>query len=209
MRLPGEAEEEFVLIQPYLAQGRDNMVAWLAGRGDGDNLNELFAVRFPTNQLVLGPAQAQARIEQDDLHLRVHHPAQRAGTRVIRGNLQVLPIANSILYVEPLFLQADNAEIPELARVALVLGEQTAFDRTFAGALGQLLGIDVPDSIVDAEEGPISVEDPVHRRRRRRPVDPDDPRRPGAMPPADAGWRSRELLEQALAAFARGRGRAA
>ena len=66
MRLPGEETEEFVLIQPYLARGRENMVAWLAGRSDGENLNELFAVRFPTDSQVLGPLQAQARIEQDD-----------------------------------------------------------------------------------------------------------------------------------------------
>ncbi|WP_052664080.1 UPF0182 family protein [Nitriliruptor alkaliphilus] len=202
MRLPGETEEEFVLIQPYLAQGRQNMVSWLAGRGDGDNLNELFSVRFPSNQLVLGPAQAQARIEQDDLISEYITLRQRAGTQVIRGNLQVLPIANSILYVEPLFLQADQAQIPELARVALVLGERTAFDRTFAGALGQLLGIDVPDSIVDAEEGPISVEDPTGDAD--TPVDPDQtPAEDEDPDPGPQAGTSRELLEQALAAFAR------
>jgi uncharacterized protein len=66
MKLPGEETEEFVLIQPYLARNRPNMVSWLAGRSDGDNLNELLQVRFPSDQQVLGPAQAQARIEQDD-----------------------------------------------------------------------------------------------------------------------------------------------
>jgi uncharacterized protein len=201
MKLPGEAEEEFVLIQPYLAQGRENMVAWLAGRGDGENLNELFAVQFPSDRLVLGPAQAQARIEQDDLIAEYITLRQRQNTRVIRGNLQVLPIANSILYVEPLFLQSDNANIPELARVALVLGERTAFDRTFAGALGQLLGIDVPDSIVDAEEGPISVADPLGEED--TPADPDDPGAEPQEPDEPAAGTSRELLEQALAAFAR------
>jgi uncharacterized protein len=130
---------------------------------------------------------------------------------VIRGNLQVLPVADSILYVEPLFLENPQAQIPELARVALVMGERTAFDRTFAGALGQLLGIDVPDSI-DAEEGPISVEDPLAEED--VPVDPDaDDPDPGEDPtdePTDepddappAAGTSRELLEQALAAFAR------
>ena len=151
MRLPGEDEEEFVLIQPYLARNRENMVAWLAGRSDGEHLNELFAVRFPSDQQVLGPPQAQARIEQDDDISAYITLRDREGTSVIRGNLQVLPIADSLLYVEPLFLQADNAEIPELARVALVLGERTAFDRTFAGALGQLLGIEVPEAIVEEE----------------------------------------------------------
>ncbi|MEX0705317.1 MAG: UPF0182 family protein, partial [Nitriliruptoraceae bacterium] len=160
MRLPGETTEEFVLIQPYLARERPNMVAWLAGRSDGEHLNELFAVRFPSDQQVLGPAQAQARIEQDDEISAYITLRDREGSSVIRGNLQVLPIADSILYVEPLFLENPQAQIPELARVVLVMGERTAFDTTFAGALGQLLGVEVPDTIAD-EEARDSVSDPV------------------------------------------------
>jgi uncharacterized protein len=151
MRLPGEATEEFVLIQPYLAANRPNMVSWLAGRSDGDRLNELFAVRFPSDQLVLGPLQAQARIEQDDEISAYITLRSRDGSNVIRGNMQVLPIADSILYVQPLFLENPQARIPELARVAVVMGERTAFDRTLSGALGQLLGIRVPDSITGDE----------------------------------------------------------
>jgi uncharacterized protein len=151
MRLPGEATEEFVLIQPYLARERPNMVAWLAGRSDGDQLNTLFAVRFPSDQQVLGPLQAQARIEQDDEISAYITLRSRDGSNVIRGNMQVLPIADSVLYVQPLFLENPQARIPELARVAVVMGERTAFDRTLAGALGQLLNIRVPDSLVDDE----------------------------------------------------------
>jgi uncharacterized membrane protein (UPF0182 family) len=151
MRLPGEATEEFVLIQPYLARERPNMVAWLAGRSDGDQLNTLFAVRFPSDQQVLGPLQAQARIEQDDEISAYITLRSRDGSNVIRGNMQVLPIADSVLYVQPLFLENPQARIPELARVAVVMGERTAFDRTLAGALGQLLNIRVPDSLADDE----------------------------------------------------------
>jgi len=151
MRLPGEDTEEFVLIQPYLARERPNMVAWLAGRSDGDNLNKLFAVRFPSDQQVLGPLQAQARIEQDDEISAYITLRSRDGSNVIRGNMQVLPIADSILYVQPLFLENPQARIPELARVAVVMGERTAFDRTLSGALGQLLNIRVPDSITGDE----------------------------------------------------------
>jgi len=149
MRLPGEETEEFVLIQPYLARERPNMVAWLAGRSDGDQLNELFAVRFPSDQQVLGPTQAQARIEQDDEISAYITLRSRDGSNVIRGNMQVLPIADSILYVQPLFLENPQARIPELARVAVVMGERTAFDRTLTGALGQLLDIEVPDSLAE------------------------------------------------------------
>ncbi|MGM0618909.1 MAG: UPF0182 family protein, partial [Actinomycetota bacterium] len=105
MKLPGEATEEFVLIQPYLARNRPNMVSWLAGRSDGENLNTLLQVRFPSDQQVLGPAQAQARIEQDDDISAYITLRSREGSDVIRGNLQVLPVADSILYVQPLFLE--------------------------------------------------------------------------------------------------------
>jgi uncharacterized membrane protein (UPF0182 family) len=181
MRLPGEQEEEFVLIQPYLAANRPNMVSWLAGRSDGEYLNTLFAVRFPSDQQVLGPLQAQARIEQDDEISAYITLRSRDGSNVIRGNMQVLPIADSILYVQPLFLENPQARIPELARVAVVMGERTAFDRTLTGALGQLLGIRVPDSIA-GDEG-VDV-------------------RPGE-PGTDTEVDALVLLERALQAFAR------
>lgn len=183
MRLPGETEEEFVLIQPYLARGRPNMVAWLAGRSDGAFLNELFAVRFPTDQQVLGPFQAQARIQQDDDISAYITLRSREGSSVIFGNLQVLPIADSILYVQPLFLENPQAQIPELARVAVVMGERTTFDRTLAGALSQLIGAAVPESLADAES---------------RPPVPGGPATPGAP----TGEESAEtLIGRSLEAF--------
>ncbi len=192
MRLPGEETEEFVLIQPYLALDRENMVAWLAGRADGDHLNELFAVRFPTDSQVLGPMQVQARIEQDDDISAYITLRSREGSQVIRGNLQVLPIADSLLYVEPLFLQNPQAQIPELARVALVMGERTAFDTTFAGALGQLLGIEVPESIAEDE-----ARDPISEPPTGPPTDP-----PPTDPDDDVAI-SQQLVADALQAFAR------
>jgi len=157
------------------------MVSWLAGRSDGEYLNTLFAVRFPSDQQVLGPLQAQARIEQDDEISAYITLRSRDGSNVIRGNMQVLPIADSILYVQPLFLENPQARIPELARVAVVMGERTAFDRTLTGALGQLLGIRVPDSIAGDEGVDVA------------------PGQPGTDTEADALI----LLERALAAFAR------
>jgi uncharacterized protein len=197
MKLPGEVEEEFVLIQPYLARNRPNMVSWLAGRSDGENLNQLLQVRFPSDQQVLGPAQAQARIEQDDDISAYITLRSREGSDVIRGNLQVLPVADSILYVQPLFLENPQAQIPELARVALVMGERTAFDRTLAGALSQIIGVAVPDFIADDEAvDDLDLPD----------VDPDA--EPGDEPddsavdddPAEVSTR---LLQEALAAFGR------
>ena len=210
MRLPGQETEEFVLIQPYLARQRPNMVAWLAGRSDGENLNELFAVRFPTDQQVLGPFQAQARIQQDDDISAYITLRSREGSDVIFGNLQVLPIADSILYVQPLFLQNPQAQIPELARVAVVMGERTAFDRTLAGALSQIIGTDVPDSLIAAEavEDPLDIDpledddleeaDPDADPDEEAPED-DDP----AEEPDEDVQVSEQLLRDALQAFAR------
>jgi uncharacterized membrane protein (UPF0182 family) len=196
MKLPGEETEEFVLIQPYLARNRPNMVSWLAGRSDGDSLNELLQVRFPSDQQVLGPAQAQARIEQDDDISAYITLRSREGSDVIRGNLQVLPVADSILYVQPLFLENPQAQIPELARVALVMGERTAFDRTLAGALSQIIGVAVPDFIADDE----AVDD--------LDLPDDDPdAEPGDEPDDgqvdDPAEVSRRLLQEAIAAFGR------
>ncbi len=194
MRLPGETTEEFVLIQPYLAHERPNMVAWLAGRSDGEHMNELFAVRFPSGTEVLGPQQAQARIEQDDDISAYITLRDREGSSVIRGNLQVLPIENSILYVQPLFLENPQAQIPELARVVLVMGGRTAFDRTLSGALGQLLNIEVPEELLEDE-----ARDPVVD-----PVDGDDA--PHDAPPPDDPDTDRtidELIIDALRAFDR------
>ena len=192
MRLPGEETEEFVLIQPYLARNRPNMVAWLAGRSDGENLNNLFGVQFPSSQQVLGPMQAQARIQQDDDISAYITLRSREGSRVVFGNLQVLPVADSLLYVQPLFLENPQARIPELARVAVVMGERTAFDTTFAGALGQLLGIPVPDALADVEGQEVDAPG----------TDPDaDPADPDAEP-GDEVPVPEDLLRDALGAFA-------
>ncbi len=202
MRLPGETDEEFVLIQPYLARERPNMVAWLAGRSDPGHLNDLFAVQFPSNQTILGPMQAQARIEQDDDIAAYITLRSQQGSRVIRGNLQVLPIADSILYVEPLFLENPEARIPELSRVALVMGERTAFDRTFAGALGQLLGIEVPD-VIEEDEAREAIDDPLEDDSPDPDADPDEAPEPDEDEEPEDLTESQELLRDALAAFAR------
>jgi uncharacterized protein len=200
MKLPGEDTEEFVLIQPYLARQRPNMVAWLAGRSDGENLNELFGVRFPSNQQVLGPLQAQARIQQDDDITAYITLRTREGSDVIFGNLQVLPVADSLLYVQPLFLENPQAQIPELARVALVMGERTVFDRTLAGALSQLIGVEVPESISE-EEAREAVDDPVTGTEDDEPAEPGEPgEEPETVAPDAEG---EQLLVAALEAFVR------
>lgn len=153
MRLPGQEDEEFVLIQPYKPRDRPNMVGWLAGRSDPGHYGELFAVRFPTDQQVLGPGQAQARIEQESEISSYITLRSQAGSRVIRGNLLVLPVGRSILYIEPLFLESPQAQIPELDRVVIVMGGRTVFEPTLDGALASLVGAEPPDEDGDGDGG--------------------------------------------------------
>jgi uncharacterized membrane protein (UPF0182 family) len=152
MRLPGQEQEEFVLIQPYLARERPNMIAWLAGRSDPANYGDLFAVQFPSNQTILGPQQAQARIEQNDVIAEYITLRDQAGSDVIRGNMLVIPIEESILYVQPLFLENPQAQIPQLERVVLVMGDRVVMERTLEQAIAALLGEDVGDVAVPDTE---------------------------------------------------------
>ncbi|HEX9923070.1 MAG TPA: UPF0182 family protein, partial [Anaerolineae bacterium] len=138
LQLPGEAEPEFALIQPFTPNNKDNLIAWLAAGSDGPNYGELVVYRFPKQQLIFGPLQIEARIDQDPEISSQISLWNQSGSEVIRGNLLVLPIENSLLYVEPLYLQAENGEIPELKRVILASGNRIVMEETLAGALEAL-----------------------------------------------------------------------
>lgn len=140
MRLPGEEDVEFVLIQPLVAADRPNMIAWIAARNDGVHYGERIAFNFPSDTAVLGPQQIEARIDQDDVISSQFSLWDRAGSRVIRGNLLVLPMGDSILYVEPIFLQSEQARFPEFVRIILVSQTRIAFAETLSQGLRQILG---------------------------------------------------------------------
>ena len=114
MKLPGMEGEEFILMQPFTPVNKNNMIAWMAGRSDGENYGELIVYNFPKDQLVYGPMQIESRIEQDTEISQLLTLWGQLGSRVIRGDLLVIPIENSILYVEPVYLQAETSELPEL-----------------------------------------------------------------------------------------------
>jgi uncharacterized membrane protein (UPF0182 family) len=157
IRLPGAEREEFMLIQPFTPATKDNLVAWVAGRSDAPHYGRLVAYRFSKNELVFGPRQIEARIDQDaEISAQLSLWSQR-GSRVIRGNLLIIPLENSLLYVEPLYLQAEQGQIPELKRVILAAGERVVMNETLGGALVQLFGAGGAASVRPAE----SVEPPT------------------------------------------------
>jgi uncharacterized membrane protein (UPF0182 family) len=138
MRLPGAQQEEFILIQPFTPANKQNMVAWMAARSDGENYGELLLYKFPKQELVYGPLQIEARIDQEPtISGQLSLWAQR-GSQVIRGNLLVIPIGNSLLYVEPLYIQAETGRLPELKRVIVAAGDQVIMGESLDEALAGL-----------------------------------------------------------------------
>jgi uncharacterized membrane protein (UPF0182 family) len=139
MRLEGD-RPEFVLILPFVPAGRDNMIAWMAARNDPAGYGEVVVYRFPKAGVVFGPLQIEARIDQDPVIAQQLTLWNQQGSQVIRGNLLVIPIDDSLLYVEPIFLQAERAQFPELKRVVAASGSRLVMAPTLDEALERLLG---------------------------------------------------------------------
>jgi len=141
MRLPGETRTEFVLMLPMVPSQRENMIAWLAARCDQPDYGKLIVYEFPKDKLVYGPFQIEALINQNTEVSQQITLWNQSGSRVIRGNLLVVPIGNSILYVTPLYLRARSGQLPELKRVIAIYGDRVVMNETLAGALAALFNV--------------------------------------------------------------------
>ncbi|UCD36319.1 MAG: UPF0182 family protein, partial [Nitrospiraceae bacterium] len=139
MKLPGEEKEEYILLLPYTPSKRDNLAAWLAARCDIPHYGKLIAYVFPRDRLVFGPRQVNARIDQDAYISQQITLWGQVGSQVIRGSLLVIPIENSLLYVQPLYLSAsDRVGLPELRRVIVAYGQEVVMEDNLEIALQRL-----------------------------------------------------------------------
>jgi uncharacterized membrane protein (UPF0182 family) len=138
MRLPGEPREEYILMLPMVPKGRDNMIAWMAARCDGADYGHLFEYAFSKDSLFYGPYQIQARINQSPEISRQLSLWNQMGSKVILGNLIVIPVQDSLLYVEPLYIRAENGQLPELQRVIASYGDQVVMGETLPATLASL-----------------------------------------------------------------------
>jgi len=138
MRLPGETHEEYMLMLPMVPKGRDNMIAWMAARCDGADYGHLFEYAFSKDSLFYGPYQIQARINQNPEISRQLSLWNQMGSKVILGNLIVIPVEDSLLYVEPLYIRAENGQFPELQRVIASYGDQVVMGDTLPTTLAAL-----------------------------------------------------------------------
>ncbi len=140
MKLPDVPKEEFILLSPFTPSRKDNMSAWMAARSDAPNYGAVIVYKFPKQKLVYGPNQIEARIDQDAMISQQLSLWQQHGSTVIRGNLLAIPIEKSILYVEPLYLAAENGQLPELKRVIVAYGNQIAMEETLDEAIRNIFG---------------------------------------------------------------------
>jgi hypothetical protein len=149
MKLPGEEEEEFILLVPFVPTNKDNMISWMAARCDPENYGRLVLYQFPKQRLIYGPSQIEARIDQTPEISEQMTLWSQAGSRVIRGNLLVIPVEDSLMYVEAVYLQAESSQLPELKRVIVSYENSIAMEKTLDGALRKVFG---SSSLPSAEE---------------------------------------------------------
>jgi hypothetical protein len=141
MRLPGEQKEEFILLTLFNPARRDNMIAWMAARSDPPNYGRLIVFNFPKQKLVYGPRQIDARIDQDPIISQQLALWNQRGSTVIRGSLLAIPIDQSLIYVQPLYLAAsEQGALPELRRVIVAYGNQIAMQPTLDESLSRIFG---------------------------------------------------------------------
>jgi len=141
MPLPGEqSSPEFAQVLPFTPANRNNMIAWMAGRSDRENYGQLLVYNFPSSRVIDGPSQIEARIDQDAQLSGQITLWNQQGSKVKRGDLIIMPIGTGLLFVEPIYLQAERSPMPELRLVVLETQEKLTYAANFETALAQLLG---------------------------------------------------------------------
>jgi len=153
LKNPGEEREEFILMLPFTPAGdKKNLVSWLVARNDAPNYGQLLSFRVPSNPQVDGPSQVEARIENDQEISQQFTLWEGAGSRIIRGQLLVIPIAGKILYVESLYLQSEVLAFPELKKVILADANDVVMADSVEEGLAMLIG-DIPETDAPMEIG--------------------------------------------------------
>lgn len=164
MKLPGWEQEEFFLMVPYTPATRDNMIAWMHVQCDGSEYGRLGIYKFPKQTLVYGPYQIEARLNQNPLISQQLTLWGQRGSSVIRGNLLVIPIDRNLLYVAPIYLQAETGKIPELQRVIVAYGERIVMATTLEDGLRQVLAAGPAPTEGETWQGLVAAANEHYRR---------------------------------------------
>ena len=156
-KLPGETSAEFFNSIPFTPRSKQNMTALMVARNDGENYGQLILYQFPKSKTVYGPEQIEAQIDQNTEISKEFSLWSSNGTSYRRGNMFVIPINTSLLYVEPVYLEATNSSIPEVKRIIMAYGDKIAYEETLADCLTSLFGGDAEKG-VDNESSEVSDE---------------------------------------------------
>ena len=186
MKLPGEKGIEFIEILPFTPANRNNLIGWIAGRSDGENYGKAIVYNFPKTRLVDGPLQIEARIDQNAQLSGQLSLWNQQGSRVLRGNLIVIPVGRGLLYAEPIYLQAQRSPMPELRIVVLALQDKLAYGPTFEAAMAA-------SSATSPHRSPAAAghQTPIDSERPERRIQPRRRRRAGDSGHADLRGRAR------------------
>jgi uncharacterized membrane protein (UPF0182 family) len=157
MRLPGEDSEEFMLMQPFTPRNKQNMIGWMAARSDPEVYGRRLVYTFPKQRLVQGPDQVIARINQDPTISQQLSLWNQRGSQALFGNMLVIPLEESLVFIQPLYLQAEQTAIPQLTRVIVSFADRVAMEADLATALEEVFGVPVPED-VEGGAGPAVVD---------------------------------------------------
>lgn len=197
IQLPGSTEEHFVMLTPFTPRNRDNMIGWMAVSSDPENYGEHTVYLFPKDRVVLGPTQITARINQDPVISPQFSLWNQRGSEVIFGDMIVLPVQDSIVYVQSVFLQAEQTAIPELTAVVVAYGDRLVMHRNYADALEEVFasegGVTAPKTSDPADTPDLGSEDTTSTM----PPTPTDPN-------ATLEEQAQSLYLEAMAAQKRG-----
>ena len=188
MRMPGEAEPEFLLLQPMVPKGRPNMIAWVAARNDDPNYGGVRVYRFPADTTIFGPAQIEGLIDQDPTISAQITLWNQSGSSVIRGNLIVVPIGDALIYLQPVYLQSTSSSFPEFQRIVVASPTSVVWGESLSEALRLLIA---------SNGGPVPTPTPT-------PPGPSATPGPGEQLPSDVAAlidyanRHFELAQEAL-----------
>jgi uncharacterized membrane protein (UPF0182 family) len=161
MRLPGEADAEYIQMLPFTPRQKDNMAAWMVARSDGANYGQLVAFQFPKQKVIYGPRQVVARISQDQVISPQITLWNQQGSEVIQGQLLVIPVEESLIYIRPLYLRAAGGKIPELKRVIVAYQNQIVMEETLEVALARIFPQDGKRPATSAPQPPTGARAPA------------------------------------------------
>jgi uncharacterized membrane protein (UPF0182 family) len=202
MRMPGEPEAEFLLLQPMVPTNRPNMIAWIAARNDAPNYGTTRVYRFPSETTIFGPAQIEARIDQDAVISQQITLWRNSGSNVIRGNLIVVPVRDSLIYLQPVYLQSTGSSFPEFRRIVVASPREVVWGESLGEALRLLLEAEAGAS---PGPGPTPTPAPSPSPGASPTPAPTPGQTPGASPPTgdvaaliDYANLHFELAQQAL-----------